>query len=257
MSMINQVAFEGEGPVFRGQVIDPGFGAQLLHEGVPAVVADQLAEADGFFGGSVGDGILVTIAEPVYTVWACRDAGGKFPVAEPVSTEEALRDGSLFLGDVGLDVIGNAHVLFGIAGFKPVENPRGIRTCGYTEPAADTPFIVYQYNAVLTLEGGIHGTYLGAGGIVAMHAGLGHVIGRRMVGILHLEDVDVVLFGAQLVVILTGRHALAGIAAFRQVNDHHPAFPLHAKAAPLLVFSERRHFCRRELGSIHFDQFTA
>lgn len=233
--MVVCITLVWEGSAFGWQVIDPGFGSEFFEDCIACVIPDQLAEADGFPCRAVGHGILILVAEPVDTVRTCGYTGWKLSVAQPVSAEKAFGNGPFFLRDIGFNIIGHSFVFLGIAGFCPVENTCRVRTCSNAEPATDAPFVVDQYNAVVALEGGINRTNLRAGGIVAVHAGFGHIIRCGVVGILHLQDVHMVLFGPELVVILAGFHAFAGISAPGKVNDHYPLASWQSFPAPLLV----------------------
>ena len=121
MTVFDQITLEGESPVLGWQVIYTGFGTQFFHQRIAAVVTDQFAETRGFFGGSVGDSILIAVAKPVSSIRAGRYAGGQFSIPQPVSRKQAFLNRTFFLRHIGFYVVGNSFIFFCITRIIPVK----------------------------------------------------------------------------------------------------------------------------------------
>jgi len=87
-----------------------------------------------------------------------------------------------------------------------------------------------------------------------METGFRHKIGSRIFRILHLQHIDMMLLGMELVMTLAGLHTLSGIPALGEVNDHHPASARKTFSSPFLVFCKRGKLSRLQLGAIHHNQ---
>ena len=96
---------EIEKPVFRREIIYPGFSAQFRHQSISGILSEKFAETDCFLSGTVGNCIFVFIAKIVNAVRAGGYAVWEFFFTKLVGAEKAFGDGPFFLGDIKLNIV--------------------------------------------------------------------------------------------------------------------------------------------------------
>ena len=87
---------------------------------------------------------------------ACLHTGRIPAVSYTLHTKRTLIDNVLIARPVAEIMDGSIQFVFLYFGFRPVKGPASVRACGHAIPAADTPVIVDDYEAIGFLPGGVY-----------------------------------------------------------------------------------------------------